>query len=132
MSSSEAPPSSGVQVLRTLRVCIYAGERRHVYDLRARDLRAIVVGNVADADVHLAGEDVPEIAFHLEREGDAICLVPAYAEDLRVSGVRVTTICVLPWFTTIDFGQERVTVSISEQKPPAERDAHVARAAIRT
>jgi hypothetical protein len=116
MTSSMAP-ISGVQAVRTLRVCIYANDRRHVFDLGPRDLRAIVIGNVADADVRIEGEDVPEIACHLEREGDAILLVPAYADDLRVGGVPVTTVCVMPWFSTIDFSSERVTIAVSERKP---------------
>jgi hypothetical protein len=107
---------SEVQQVRPLRVCIYASDRRHVFDLGPRDLRAIVIGNVADADVHIDGDDVPEIVCHLEREGDAIYLVPAYADDLHVGGVPVTAVCVMPWFSTLDFSGVRVTVAVSERK----------------
>jgi hypothetical protein len=112
--SSNATAMSPLQSTRLLRIAVSVDNRTSVFELGPADLRAIVVGEMAGADVRVSGGQVPEIAFHLERAEEAIHLVPAYARDLEVDGVPVSSVCVLPWRSRISFAGIQVTVSISD------------------
>lgn len=116
MSSDVAPVSTSHSV-RLLRIAVECDARRYVFDLGPRDLRAIVIGEMTGADVRIKGSGyaVPEIACHLEREGDAIYLVPGYARDIQVDGVAITGVCVLPWHSRVSFSGVHLTVNVSER-----------------
>lgn len=118
---SEGAPVSATHHVRVLRICVELEGRKTVFHLGPRDLRAIVIGEVTGADVRVQGPHVPEIACHLERDGDAVCLVPAYARDLQVDGVPVATVCVLPWRARLSFSGVHLAVSIAEHLPPRAR-----------
>lgn len=51
--------------------------------------RAIVVGSRADADVRIERPLVAPVHFHLEREGDAVLLVPGYGRGVQVNAQPV-------------------------------------------
>jgi hypothetical protein len=112
--SSDVAPVSALLFTRLLRIVVSVDMRTSLFELGPSDLRAIVVGEVPGADVRVAGDYVPEIAFHLERDGDAVLLVPAYARDLQVDGVKVSSVCVLPWRSRISFSGVHLTISISD------------------
>jgi hypothetical protein len=105
---------SPLQSTRLLRIAVSVDNRTSVFELGPDDPRAIVVGEIGGADVRVSGDQMPEIAFHLEREEEAVHLVPAGARDLEVDGVSVSSVCVLPWRSRISFSGVHVTVSISD------------------
>jgi hypothetical protein len=112
--NSNITPVSALHSTRLLRIVVSFDTRTSVFELGPDDLRAIVVGEMAGADVRVSGDQMPEIAFHLDRERDAIHLVPAGVRDLQVDGVPVSSVCVLPWRSRISFSGVHVTVSISD------------------
>lgn len=67
------------------------GEGRvHVFELRPGDERAILVGSLPLADVAFTDPGVAPVEFHLEREGDHVCLVPAYGARVEVDAVPLS------------------------------------------
>jgi hypothetical protein len=97
----------------TLWLSVAWANSRRLFELLPDDPRAIVIGSMGAAEIVVEGHAIPEIACHLERDLDSIWLVPAYSRDLKVDGVPVTCICVLPWIARIDVGGVRLIVSVT-------------------
>jgi len=77
--------------------------------LRPEAERVIIVGSIAKADFPVSGLGVAPIQFHLERDDEAVCLVPAYgAGDLRVNAVRAFGPTPLEEDNIIEFGGTRL------------------------
>lgn len=55
-----------------------------LFELRAGEERAVVVGSHPTADVHVARQGVASTHFHFERERDGIVVVPGYRAALIV------------------------------------------------
>jgi len=91
--------------------------------------RAFVVGSIEWAHLRVSGVDVAPVQFHLEREGAAICLVPAYGiADLSVNAISVVGPTPLAQRSVIEFCGVRVYAAIREADSlSSEDDRFVAR-----
>jgi hypothetical protein len=70
----------------TLWLSVRFGRENWLFELAPNDEHAIVVGNWRRAHVPINRREVAPIHFHLERDGDAIRLIPGYGNDVRVNG----------------------------------------------
>lgn len=83
-----SPPARYNPTNEPLWLIIQRNDRTRCFEFPADSHQAIVVGSANDADVRIRG--AAPIAFFLERDGQAISLTPAYADDeLRVDARKV-------------------------------------------
>jgi hypothetical protein len=99
--------------------------QRWLFDLDEASDRAIVVGSAMYADVRLDITAVAPVHFHLERQDDAIWIVPAYGVDIRVNAARIARSCCVPVRATIDFAGIQVEVAVLAEAPPESPAASV-------
>jgi hypothetical protein len=95
----------------------WAGLSR-VFELRPDEHRAIVVGRLRGAHVQIEHPRVPEVAFHLERDGDGACLVTGYGENVVVDGVRATVARLPNKRTLVEISGVRVHVTVGDAVDP--------------
>ncbi len=63
----------------------------HTFELKADESRAVAVGSLRGADLRIDRPGVAPVQFHIERESDAMWIVPAYnSRDLRVDSACIT------------------------------------------
>jgi hypothetical protein len=73
--------------------------------------RALVVGSTAGAAFHLTGDGIAPVQFHLERDEEAVWLIPAYrVEDLRLNSAPVVGPAALEQHNVIEFADVRLQV----------------------
>jgi hypothetical protein len=100
-----------VEQPQTLWLSLRLGHCNWLFELEPGDERAIVVGSLSRAQVRIGRPGVAPIHFHLEREGDAICLVPGYRDDLVVNERAVARPCLLEPRSIIQFSGLRLEVA---------------------
>lgn len=77
--------------------------------------RPIVVGSTATADFQVTGPRVAPIQFHIERYGEAVCLIPAYGiADLCLNGISVLGPTRLEQHNLVEFAGVHIDVTILE------------------
>jgi hypothetical protein len=109
----------------------------HTFELKADELRAVAVGSLLRADLRIDRPGVAPVQFHIEREDDALWIVPAYnALDLRVNTARVTGPQRIDGRAVIEFASVRIYASLLDahsaqtksslisELPNTERSAH--------
>jgi len=96
---------------------ISVARTNRVFLVRAEDERAIVVGSLLRADVHLPQQGVAPVHFHFEREGDRIWLVPTYRAELRVNSARISEPCPIVDRATIEFLGLSLQAVVHEKDP---------------
>ena len=74
-----------------------------LFELKAGEERAVVVGSHPRADVRIGRPGVAAMHFHFEREDDAVLLIPGYQAALRVNSVKAPEPCRLDPRATIEF-----------------------------
>ncbi len=83
------------------------------FELDAAETRAVAVGSLLRADLHIDRPGVAPVHFHIEREHDALWIVPAYgARDLRVNAARLTGPKQLDGQAVIEFSSVRIDARI--------------------
>ncbi len=92
-----------------------------LFELKAGEERAVVVGSHPRADVCIERPGVASMHFHFEREGDAVLLIPGYQAALRINSVRAPGPCSLDARATVEF--QGVSLEIVTHR---ERPSHVA------
>lgn len=93
---------------------------RHCFEFGANDDRAFVVGSIPQADLRLARDGVPPVAFHLEREGDAIYLTPGYGTELCVNAQLATRRTELTHAAVLEFQNITLKARIYSKRPLSE------------
>jgi len=90
----------------------------HVVEFPPAEERAFVVGSTERASLRVSGVGVAPVQFHLEREDDAIWLIPAYGiADLTVNAISVLGPTPLAERSVIEFCDVRVYAAIREADP---------------
>lgn len=74
---------------RSLWLDIVTKDESYLFELSVQNERAVVVGSFQRADVRIADARVEPVELHFEREGDAVCVVPAYGATVEVNAVRL-------------------------------------------
>lgn len=92
----------------TLWLILRLGQSNWLFDFAPGHERAVVVGRNARANVRIERRGVAPIHFHFEREGEAIRLIPGYADELWVNGSRVRGAQILESASRIEFSGLRL------------------------
>lgn len=75
---------------RSLWLDIATRAESYLFELTAGEERAIVVGSFENADVRIDDARVEPVELHFERDGDAVCVVPAYDSEIEVNAARLS------------------------------------------
>ncbi len=88
-----------------------------LFELKAGEERAVVVGSQHRADVCLARPGIASMHFHFEREGDAIMAIPGYRAELRVNSVKALEPYPIRTHATVEFCGASLEVTTHRQRP---------------
>lgn len=92
-----------------LRIC---GESR-AFEFKSDELRAVAVGSLYSTDLRIDRPGVAPVQFHIEREDNALWIVPAYnGHALRVDTVRVTGPLRIDGRAVVEFAGVRIHVKL--------------------
>ena len=98
----------------------------HTFELKADETRAIAVGSLLGADLRIDRPGVAPLHFHIEREEDAVWIVPAYAAgDLRVNTARIAGPKQISGRAVIEFADVRIDARILEPNSAVMRRSSV-------
>jgi hypothetical protein len=85
----------------------------HEFEFKADELRAVAVGSLLSADLRIDRPGVAPVQFHIEREGKALWIVPAYdGHVLRLDTARVTGPQRLDSHAVIEFAGVRLHANL--------------------
>ncbi len=90
-----------------------------VFELARGVDRVVSVGASSDVDVQLDFRGNVPLAFHFEREGDGVCIVPAYGGDLRVNAARVSDVFRMLGRAVVELAGVRLDVEVLRERPAA-------------
>jgi len=86
------------------------------FELDADETRAVAVGSLLRADLGIDRPGVAPVHFHIEREHDALWIVPAYgAKDIRVNAAKLTGPKRLDGQAVIEFSNVRIDARILDE-----------------
>lgn len=88
-----------------------------LFELKAGEERAVVVGSQHRADVCLARPGIASMHFHFEREGDAVTVIPGYRSELRINSVRALEPCPIRTHAIVEFCGASLEVTTHRQRP---------------
>ncbi|HKY34645.1 MAG TPA: hypothetical protein VJN18_01790 [Polyangiaceae bacterium] len=88
-----------------------------LFELKAGEERAVVVGSHNRADVRITRPGVASMHFHFEREDDAVLLVPGYQAALRLNSVKAPEPCSLEARATVEFSGISLEVVTHRTRP---------------
>lgn len=88
-----------------------------LFELKAGEERAVVVGSHLRADVRVRRPGVASMHFHFEREGEAVLIIPGYQAALRINSVRAPEPCSLDARATVEFQGVSLEVVTHRQRP---------------
>jgi hypothetical protein len=92
------------------------GDRRY-FEFRSHDDRAVVVGSSPQAHLRIDRYGVSPVAFHLERERDAIYVTPGYGTELRLNTALVQRRGRLSDLSVLEFQGIAVQARILFERP---------------
>jgi hypothetical protein len=99
--------------LLPLRLTVRVGRVTQQFELPVDSERCIIVGSTLNADVRI--DQIPPIAFYLEREGSGVRLTPAYADSLlRVDARRVEAPILLLGQAIVELSDCRLRLELRE------------------
>ena len=85
----------------------------HTFELNADETRAIAVGSQMRSDLRIDHPDVAPVHFHIEREADAVWIVPAYgAGDVRVNAAHISGPKLIDGHAVIEFSNVRLDARV--------------------
>jgi hypothetical protein len=92
-------------------------EKSRLFELRAREERAVVVGSHPSCDVRVARAGVASTHFHFEREGDAVVVVPGYRAALIVDNAPAAGPVTLTKSARVEFCGAVLEVTVHDVPP---------------
>lgn len=98
----------------------------HTFELGPDETRAVAVGSLLRADLRIDRPGVAPVHFHIEREDDALWIVPAYnALDLRVNAARLTGPRRIDGRSIIEFANARIDARLVNKESAVMRISSV-------
>lgn len=93
------------------------GDQSWLFEFRAGDERAVIVGSHVMADVRVAHEGVAATHFHFEREADAIVVVPGYRAALLLNEAAISDPAAIAKQACLDFRGIRLEADVHDVPP---------------
>lgn len=93
------------------------GDQSWLFEFRAGDQRAVVVGSHLTSDVRVTREGVAATHFHFEREADAIVVVPGYRAALLLHEAPISEPAVIAMQGYLDFCGVRLEAEVHDVPP---------------
>lgn len=91
--------------------------RVHVFCCARDDERAIVLGSLPRADIHVAALGMAPVHLHFEREGALLLLAPSYHAEVRVNSMLARGPVALPAHAIVEFSGLRIEVLVHSTRP---------------